>query len=847
MAPTPHETSAPVGRPRSLGKLLSFQELLRALLLGLRTHRRRPALSLVIVLSLVLGIGVNTAVISLIEAIFLHPLPVEALDRLVAIYSTFRTESGEYTGMGRFSYPTYLDLRERNRSFDELGIYTWGPVNFSADGIEPLRAIAMFADAGYFRTLGLTPAAGRFFRPDETTFHATARVAVLSHATWVRRFGSDPGVVGRIVRIDSLPFQVVGVGPPGFMGTQLHVEVDAWVPPSAYRDMGVIKESYEQRDVSLFAIIGRLAPGVTITRGQSELMALCRQLEAEHPVEEEGLGTVVEPLLDGVLAPRERPNYVGYARVLSLAAGLVLLVCCLNVSVLLLLRGLERTRELAVRQILGARRFRLVRQLVGENLLLFGAGGVLAIPAAGWTEGLLWNFRPPLLSEGILSSGLNSGRLVWSLALLAVTTAVVGVLPAWRSARLDPAKQVKSAGLADGWTRRFRSGHVLVVGQVALAVVALVGGGLFIEHLVKARSIDLGFEPDRLAVLSVAPGDQGYTDEQVRTFYEELAERVRALPGVEAAGWSENRLLRGAVVQRQVFLPGSDEPASGGGRLWHRTNAVAPGFFETAGIALLRGRRFDDRDLPDGPPVAIINRTMAELAWPGQDPIGQHFHFDYPSEPAVEVIGVAEDAKYRYIHENPQFFLYVPFSQALPAAANLHVRTVGDPETILPALREQVRALDPSMPVADLAPMSSFVDDGLWLERTAAGFLAAMGLLALVLVVIGVHGVMAVSVRRRAREFGIRLSLGAERSRLLRQVLSETGLRVAVGVVLGVVGVVAVLRPVAAQFLDGVDPSTTAAMALGAAALVGVAALSGTLRPARRSARGNPSTLLREE
>lgn len=844
MEPSSTETTVLARRPRAGGMPAGVRELFRPLGLALRPHRSRPVLSLVIVLSLVLGIGVNTAVFSLIDAIFVRPLPVRGLDRLVAVYRSTRSDNGTYTGMDRFSYPTYEDLRRRNRTFDRMGIYTWGPVNFSSDGVEPLRAIAMFADTGYFETLGVAPATGRFFRSDETRPHSPARVAVLSYAAWVRRFGSDPAVVGRTVRIDASPFEVVGVGPRGFRGTQLHVDVDVWVPVQAYRDLGVLGSSFDERDVSLFSIIGRLAPGVPIRRAQDDLMALGRRLESRYPVAEEGLGASVEPLLDGVLLPRERPDYVGYARVLSLAAGLVLLVCCLNVAVLLLLRGLERARELAVRQVLGAHRSRLVRQLVGENLLLFAAGGLLAIPAAGWTQDLLWKFRPPRLSEGILDSGLVDERLVWALGLLAVTTVVVGLLPAWRSARLDPGRHVHGHEPGAG---RFRSGDLLVVGQVALAVIALVGGGLFVRHLEESRKIDLGFSPAHLAVLTVAPGDQGYDAQQVRQFYDDLEARVRALPGVEAASWSENRLLRGAVIQHQVFLPGSQEPASGGGRLYHRTDAVRPGFFGAVGMPLLAGRDFDDSDRADGRPVAIVNRTMAELAWPGRNPVGQHFHFDYPSDPEVEVVGVAANAKYRYIHEGPQFFIYVPFSQAPPAAATLHVRTAGDPAAILPALRDAVHALDPSMPVADLAPLGTFIDDELWLERAAASFLTLMGLLSLVLVAIGVHGVMAFAVRRRAREFGVRLSLGAERSRVLLQVLGRTGLRVAVGVGLGVVGVVAVLRPAAASFLSGVDPALTAALALGAAVLVTAVALTGTLRLARSAAAVNPAVLLREE
>lgn len=825
-----------------------MRELWRNIALGLRIHRRRPLLSLVIVLSLILGIGVNTAVISLIDAIFLRPLPVEDLDRLMSVYRTTRTESGAYTGMDRFSYPTYLDLRERTQTFDGLGLFTWTRANFSADGVEPTRAVTMFADAGYFESLGLAPAEGRFFRPDETDHRSVDRVAVLSHTAWVHRFGGDPATVGQVVRINHLPFRVVGVGPPGFQGTQLHVDVDAWIPVPTYRELGVIGEAFLERDVSIFSIIGRRAPGATPAQAQEELMALSRQLEAEHPAEEEGLGVATEPLLAGVLLPRERPDYVGYAQVLSLAGALVLLVSCLNVAVLLLMRGIERVRELAVRQVLGAGRGQLVRQLLGENLLLFCAGGLLALPVAGWTLDLLWKFRPPMLSASILDSGIDDSRLLYSLGLVALTAVVFGLLPAWRSARLDPARQIKAGAVTGpGWAGRFRAGDLLVVGQVALAVIALVGGGLFLRHLAEARSIELGFEPEELAVMTVAPGDQGYDEEEVRRFYREIEERVRALPGVESATWSANRLLRGSIVQHHVFLPGGQEPLTGGDRFFHRTNAVRPGFLRTAGIALLQGRDFDSSDREDGPAVAIINRTMAELVWPDEDAVGKSFHFDYAHEPPVEVIGVAEDAKYRYIHEDPQFFIYVPFSQALPASATLHVRTTGDPEQILPALREQSRALDPNLPVADLAPLWSFVDRGLWLERAAATFLGAMGLLALVLVVIGVHGVMAFSVRRRAREFGIRLSLGAARSRVLRQILGEAGVRVAAGLILGVGGVVLVLRPAAASFLEGVDPLATTGLAVAAAALIAAAALAGTLRPARRSARGKPSLLLRDE
>lgn len=829
------------------GILMKIRELFRRIAVGLRVHRRRPILSVVVILSLVLGVGVGTAVVSLLDALFLRPLPVEDLDRLLAVYRTTRTEAGEYTGMGRFSHATCADLRDRSRTLDETGIYTWGSVNFSADGRESVRAIVMFADAGYFRTLGIRPAQGRFFRSEETDPRSAAQVAVLSHATWTSHFGSDPGVVGRTVRINSLPYTVVGVGPPGFRGTQLHVEVDVWVPAPSYRELGLIGEYFDDRDVSIFSMIGRMAPGASSDEAQQDLMALARRLEEEHPAEEEGLGVTVEPLLDGVLLPRERPEFVGYAKVLSLSAGLVLLVSCLNVVVLLLLRTLERTRELAVRQVLGARRGRLALQIGGENLLLFALGGMLAIPAAEWALDLLWKFRPPRFSGGILESGLDDSRLLWSLGLLGLVTLLFGVLPAWWSTRIDPGRQIQAGGLTRGAGGRFRAGDLLVAGQVGLAVVALVGGGLFVRHLQEARSTDLGFEPERLAVMTVAPGDEGYGDEQIVEFYDRLEERVRALPGVEAAAWSANRLLRGSVVQYQIFLPGSDQPAVGGERRYHRTNAIRPGFFETVGISLLQGRDFDTTDRAEGPSVAIINRTMAETAWPGEDAVGKHFHFSYPTDPPVEVVGVVEDARYRYIDEDPQFFVYVPFAQALPGAATLHVRTEGAPERLLGTLRDLSLDLDSSIPVADLAPMSSFVDEGLWLERTAATFLVAMSLLAVLLLVIGVHAVTSFWVGRRTREIGIRLSLGADRGRVRREILAGVGWRIGAGLVLGVLGVVLALRPAAASFLGGVEPLPTSVLGVAAAAAIGVAALAATLRPVRRAGRVDPTTLLREE
>jgi len=822
--------------------------LWRQFLLWFRPHRRRPLLSLVIVLSLVLGIGINAAVVSLVDALFVRPLPVEGMDRLVSVFRTVRQDSGEYTGRLRLSPASYHDFVARNRVLSGLVLFTWGPVNLSATGSEPVRATVMFTTDNYLDVLGLEPSMGRYFTPEEVDDHSDVRVAVLSRESWIRRFGADPDILGKTVRINGLPFTVVGVGPSGFRGTKLHVDVDAWVPLPIYRELGAAADWYDERDASLFEAFGRLAPGVSIQAARSELMEISHQLERDYPKLEKDAGVGVEPLLEGVMVSRERPSYVSYANVLVLAGAIVLLVSCLNVGMLLLLRGLERRQELAVRQVLGSSRVRLIGQLVGENLLLFLVGGLLSLPVAVWTLDLLWKFRPPRFSDSGLDMGIDSIRLGWALVIVAGVFVLAGVVPAWRTARTQLTRQISGSSelsTVHGW--RVRAGGLLLVAQVALAMVALVATGLFVRHLEQESNIDLGFNPHHLAVLTVAPGDQGYPEEKVHQIYDALLDRARALPGVEGATLSENRLLRGGVLQRQVFLDGSQEPAASGNRLWHRTNSVVPGFFATAGIDLIEGRDFDATDRADGPRVAIVNRTMAETAWPGQDPLGKVFHFDYTTEPPVQVIGVAEDAKYRYIHEDPQFFISLPFSQEQPSAATLHVRTSGDPEDMLPALRHVVAEVDPTLPVADAGTMDSFFAEAIWLERASTGFLSVLSLLALVLVVIGIHAVMAYSVRRRMREFGVRFSLGAERGRIVRQVLVETSRWITAGAIVGAAGVFLVLRPAVAPFLNGVDPLPTALLLAAALAVVALAAAAGSLRPALQAARWNPARLLRDE
>ncbi len=828
-----------------------MQSLWRDLAFGARMLARRPGFAAAALLSLVLGIGLNTAIFTLLDAIFLRPVPVEELDSLAAVYVKVRNQAGEYAGFHNHSHANYLDLRERSRSFSSLALHQWQKMNLTG-GSEPVRATGMFATGNYFQVLGIVPAAGRFFRPEEDATPGTHPVAVLSHGCWSRLFGADPAVVGSTVEVNGQAFTVIGIAPRGFRGTEVGVDVDFWLPVMMYEQTSPYGAWFAVRGAGLFRAAGRLASGVTTEQADEELMRLARQLEEEFPVKNEGLGLAVRPLLEGTMRPMERPRHLTYGRILAVAVALILLMSCFNVAGLLLVRGLERSREIAVRQSLGASRGRLVAQLVSESLLLFLIGGALSLPVARLALDLIWRFRPPQFAQDALALELDASVFAFAFATALVSGLIFGLLPALRLAKFDLVPHLKEAltseSSAGPWRRWLQPRRLVAIAQVALAMVALVGAGLFARSLENAHLIDVGFDADSLLTVAFAPGEQGWDETRSRAFYTQVLERVEGLPGVAAAALSENRLLRGGIIQQQIFLEGQDQAFEGGGRPAHRTNAVLPGFFSAAGIPLLRGTDFDDSIRADGPRIAIINRTMAELAWPGEDPIGKRFRFDFSDRPPVEVVGVAGDLKYRHIHEAPQCFIYLPEIQRHAPSMTLHVRAEGDPAALVPVVRDQVHALAPELPLADARTMSEFVDEALWIERVSATMLAGFGALALALATLGVYSVLAESVSQRRREMGVRMAVGAGRGDLLRVVVVDGLKIVAVGLGLGLVAALAIMRlaaTVSSQLhgVSGTEPGIYAA----AAATLAAAALVGFLVPAIRAMRTDPVRALHAE
>ena len=820
-----------------------IRSLWRDIRLGLRSLRRRPGFTLAAVLLLALGIGSTTAIFTLLDTVFLHPVPAAAPETLISVYRTERDDNGHYGGFDNFSYPIYRDLRDHNRSLAGLAIYQWSAMNL-AGGEEPSRVTGTYVSGNYFDVLGLQPLRGRLLRAADDQPGAPA-VAVLSHGCWGRLFGADPGVVGRRVTVNGEAFEVVGIAPEGFRGTELHTSVDVWVPASAYGRISAYPEFFELRGVAIFRSFARLRPGVTPRQAEDDLAALARQLARAYPDDVGEMGITTTPFIRSAILPRERGRYEGYGRTLAIAVVLILLVACINVANLLSVRGLERGREIALCLALGASRAQMVRRLLVETLLLFLLGGLLSLPVGRLSLALLWYFRPPEFSQATLDFGLDAPVLAFALAMTLATSVLFGLVPALRASRPDLMSILRDSMSAPPAPRGWQPRRLLVAGQLALALVALLGAGLFLRSLRGAQRVELGFRPERLVAVTVSPGDQGYSEAVTRQYYRRLLEHVATVPGVASATLSENRLLRGGVLKVQVYLEATGEtPVQSAEGVDHRSNSVVPGFFRTVGIPLIAGRDFRESDCAQCPKVAIINRTMAEALWPGESAVGKRIHITDLGAPEAEVVGVAENAKYRYLHEGPQFFLYVPLSQRFASSMTLHVRTAGDAEAMVPVLRREVQALDANLPLAELDTIDNFVAGALWMERMSASLLGMFGLLALLLAVVGVYGMMAFSVAQRRREIGLRLALGARRSQVLWGVLGEASLVTAIGILIGWGLTYFVLTPVVASQLHGVSPTDPWSYVILTLLLTAAAILSSYL-PARRAAGTSPAVSLR--
>ncbi|HVS65538.1 MAG TPA: ABC transporter permease [Thermoanaerobaculia bacterium] len=821
-----------------------MESLVQDLRFALRMLRRSPGVTAIAVLSLGIGIGANTAIASLVDAVFLRPLPVEQPARLAWIYRTFEQSA---TGQGFFgagllpaSYPNYLDFEERSASFQGMLAASGGGLALSGAGGEPEQIAAGFVTANYFDVLGVRPALGRGFEPGDNLRGGGRPVAVISDALWRGRFGADRGIVGGDITLNGRAFTVIGVTPPEYHGLLTLFEEDLWIPSELWPELttGPMAVALEHRGFRMFWMVGRLRAGVSHAAAELELASIAEQLAVEHPDMNRDRGVRVASLSEGALNLNQRGMFVRAGAIGSAAVGLVLLIACVNVGSLLTARARARAGETALRLSLGAPRRRLLRQWLTESVVLGLLGGVAGWLIAVWTKPLLLRVRPPFLED--FDVPLDLRLLAFTAAISLAAGLLFGLAPALRAARTDLIGQIGERGRLAAMARRVGLRRALVVGQVALSAVALCVAGLFLRSLEEARAIDPGFDVERLAIVGLDVGALGTGPEEGRIFFDRLIEEARSLPEVSEAALAQAQPL-GFVGERRVFPEGAEELVGSEG-VYTAVNPVTPGFFATIGIELREGRLFDGRDRADGLPVAIVNETAARAYWP-DGAIGRTIRWPVHERP-WEIVGVVADIKYTTLGEEPQPYVYRPLAQDYTGAVVLHLRAETDPSAALAAVTGRIRPLAPDLPLLDPQPVAAVIDQSLWAPAFGARLLSTFGLLALLLAGVGIYGVVSQSVAERRREVGIRMALGAGRSRVLSGVLRDGMTPVGAGVALGLaVAFVLVRQFHALLYQQGVDAPV---FALAALVLV-LTALAACVVPAARALRVDPVRTLRSE
>jgi predicted permease len=818
---------------------------------GMRMLKKSPGFTFVAILSLALGIGANTAIFTIINAVFLHPLAVQEPSQLVELFTrdTRTIDANANFPLTPTSLPNYEDYRDQNTVFSGLAAVTFPlPLNWGGQA-EPQQLNASLVSPNFFDVLGVKAYRGRFFYTDEGKKIGADPIAILSYALWARRFGSDPSVIGQTISLNATSYTILGVAPPNFKGIVSLAPPDIlWIPLSMRDSVvtGALKDLENHRRMRWISIVGRLKPNVTVEQARAAMKTIASALEKEYPRDNPGRTSELFPLNQSALGINQRRQFSLAGGVLMGVVGLVLLIACVNLANLLLAQAAKREKELTLRAALGAGRFRLVRQLLTESTLLSLVGGLTGLLIAFWGRKLLWSFRPPFLPDGSLDLSFDSRVLFFTLAISLLTGFVFGIIPALKASSTDLNEVLKAGGRGGtmGWAQnRMRS--LLVVSEIALALVALLGAGLFLRSMQKAQQISVGFEAKNLFEYNFDLGALRYEPEHGQQFFRDALERVKSVPGVADATISSTGILGGGTggIAATIFREGEQSDPNNRGTLVFLDH-VMPGYFAALCIPTLSGRDFTDFDRETTAPVVVINKAMADLVWPGQDPLGKHFFVVVDSR-KYEVIGVVGTTIIGAVGEDPQPVAYIPMRQQYSAQASLLVRTTGNPEALQGAARAQINQLDRNLALTNGQTVGQLLAQGLWAARMGAALLGLFGLLALVLASIGIYGVLSYSVTQRTSEIGIRMALGAQSQQVLKLVLRQGMLLAAVGVLVGVAIALPITR-FASTLLYGVsvwDPITYISIAL---LLVAVAFLACYV-PARRATRIDPLVALHFE
>jgi predicted permease len=817
---------------------------------GARVLLKSPGFSVVAVLSLALGIGANTTIFTVVNAVLLHPLPVKDISQLVELDTIdTKTHLGFSGGTGAtklgLSFANFQDYQRQNDVLS--GVTGIIPVALTwSGGVEPRQIAGNLVSANYFDVLGLRPSAGRFFLPDEDTKLNGNNVAVISYGFWANKLGADNGAVGKTLTLNAMPYTIIGVAPKGFKGTFIFGSAEQiWIPTSMYPQVltGLSKEFFNDRRFLNASAYGRLKPGIGLNPAEASLKTIASQLEKDYPKDNGGRSIALTPLTEAAVGVNVHDQIALAGTMMMTVVGLVLLIACANLANLLLARAARREREMGLRAALGASRSRLIRQMLAECILLSLIGGAAGLAIAYVGRTVLWSFRPPFIEQNDIDLSLDSHVLIFTLGISLFTGLLFGLAPAFRASVPDLAETLKLGGRGGsiGWGRnKLRS--LLVMSEISLSVVALVGAGLFVRSMRDAQKMDPGFESKNLFMLAFDLGALHYDEGRGQQFLRSAVERANAAPGVQAAAIASNFPLGGGFA-RTVFPEGEDESTGYRGTLT-QLDDITPGYFDALRIPLLRGRLFTDADRQGTKIVAIINEAMAKKFWPNQDAIGKRFHF-FGDAPLREVVGIARNSVVNAIGEVPPPLVYLPVTQDYAPAATLQVQTTGRPEAVIAGVRGQIQSLDPNLAITNVQTIGEIIDQGLWAPEMGAALLALFGGLALVLAAVGVYGVLAYSVTQQTREIGIRMAMGAERSHVLRLIVGQ-GLKLAgAGLAVGVLVSLALTRQLS-SLLFGVsayDPLTYAGVIL---ILVFVALLACYI-PAQRATGVDPLVALRYE
>ncbi|HXU36486.1 MAG TPA: ABC transporter permease [Blastocatellia bacterium] len=795
---------------------------------------KQPGFALVAVITLGLGIGANTAIFSVVNGVLLHPLPYREPERLVALWETKTTAGQEPNNRNEVALGNFLDWRAQQSVCDEIGALTYASLNLTGLA-EPERIQGAVVTANLFQVLGVQPITGRMFLPEEEN-PASARAVIISNGLWQRRFGADTGLVGKTLTLNGNQHTVVGIMPPAFeLQFPTSREIDMWVPMR-------IDTSNANRQSHYLYVLGRLKPGIGLEQAKEGMTVLAGQLEQQYPQTNADRGANVISLHRQLVG-----DVRSYIEVLFAAVGFVLLIACANVANLLLARVAARHKEVAIRTALGASRLRLVRQMLTESLLLSVLGGLLGLLLAVWGIDVLVALSPPDVPR-LSEVGVHGPIFVWTLAVAIITGVLFGLAPALGASKSNLNESLKESGRSTAAPGRARLRNLLVVSEVALALVLLIGSGLMIRSFMRLQQVNPGFEPRHLLTMNVLLPAQKYREnQQINTFFDQLFERIRAVPGVDGVGGidplplSNSNATTGFVIEGGPALAVADRPEVG-----ERT--VTPAYFEAMRIPVHRGREFTSGDREDTPRVVIINEALARRFWPGEEAVGKRLGFK-AATPQVwhEVVGIVGDVKHQRLDADPKPEVYFAYQQYPDRFMSLVVRTAEpvEPGALITAIRDQVLAVDANQPVFDINTMDERMAKAVAPSRFIMLLLGVFAGLALILAAVGIYGVISYSVTQRTHEIGVRMALGAEAGDVLGLVVRQGMTLALAGIAVGLAGAFALTRLMSGLLfsVSSTDPLTFTLISL---LLMGVA-LGACFVPARRATRVDPMIALRYE